>query len=234
MHSNAVQVVYGPGTFLNRAVAAVNNGIALLARAAQQAEQSACAAAYQQAIARHLTRAQALEAGRAAIAIETQQQNQRLLAMALQSGITSLPGIDNASFISQIVFDQSRGVNQPKSRFAYIFPTANSALIQVRLRASLSTARQSHVISLIRQAVHMPMFRLKNGGSYTVSGEPVVVGDLTTQISHSIVVLLIAAVLVMGAVLLIAFRSRLRLLPLGIALATAGITFGARPSWGRR
>ncbi len=70
------------------------------------------------------------------------------------------------------------------------------------------------------------MFALANGGTYSVTGEPVVVTDLASSLSASILKLLIAAVLVMAAALLIVFRSRLRLLPLAIALMAAGITFG--------
>jgi hydrophobe/amphiphile efflux-3 (HAE3) family protein len=229
MRAKAVQVVYGPGTFLNRAVAAVNTGIVQLEKSASQTVAAAGNQAYRNAIAAHQSRASALKTDQAAQQAAQSQQTQQLEQMALQSGISlsSFPvAIDNKSFISQVVFDQSRGVDQPKGRFAYVFPTANSALIQVRLKSNLSTTQQAHVISLIRQAVKLPMFRLKNGGSYTVSGEPVVVNDLANQISHSIVVLLIAALLVMAAMLLIVFRSRLRLLPLAIALIAAGITFG--------
>ncbi len=60
---------------------------------------------------------------------------QSLEQLAVTTGITALPSIDSPQFIPQIVFDQTRGVNQPKSRFAYLFPTANSALIQIRLQA---------------------------------------------------------------------------------------------------
>ena len=54
-----------------------------------------------------------------------------------------------------------------------------------------------------------------------------VINDLSNAITGSIGVLLIAALLVMAVVLLLVFRSRLRLLPLAIALAAVGITFGA-------
>ena len=230
MRLRAVQVVYGPGTFLNRAVAAVNTGIVQLENSAKQAVAAAGAQAYQQAIAAHQSRANALKTEQGAQQLAQSQQTQQLEQLALNSGISlnSFPvAIDNKNFISQVVFDQSRGVDQPKGRFAYVFPTADSALIQVRLKSTLSTTQQARVISLIRQAVKLPMFRLGNGGgTYTVSGEPVVVNDLATQISHSIVVLLIAALLVMAAMLLIVFRSCLRLLPLAIALIAAGITFG--------
>src|SRR6185312_10690305 len=111
-------------------------------------------------------------------------------------------------------------------RFAYLFPTKESALIQVRLKSSLSDAQQARAISLIRQAIRMPIFRSNYGAIYTVSGVPVVENDLASEITGSIAGLLIAALLVMAATLLIVFRSRFRLLPLAVALAATGITFG--------
>jgi uncharacterized protein len=223
MKLQPAQAVYGPGTFLNRAVAAVNQGIQSLASASQQAVTSAERNAYQLALGRHMSTKQALSAANAAGQLEQEQQITQLEQTYLDSGITGTPSIDDP----QIVFDQTRGVNQPKARFAYLFPTKDSALIQVRLKSSLSSAQEAQAISLIRQAVKMPMFRSAYGGTYTVTGEPVVVNDLASQITGSILGLLIAAVLVMAATLLIVFRSQLRLLPLGVALAAAGITFGA-------
>ena len=70
------------------------------------------------------------------------------------------------------------------------------------------------------------MFRSAYGGTYTVTGVPVVINDLAAQITGSIAGLLIAVLLVMAVTLLLVFRTRLRLLPLAIALAGAGITFG--------
>jgi hydrophobe/amphiphile efflux-3 (HAE3) family protein len=72
----------------------------------------------------------------------------------------------------------------------------------------------------------MPMFASAYGGTYTVTGEPVVVNDLASGLTGSIEDLLVAAVLVMAATLLIVFHNRLRLLPLAIALTATGITFG--------
>lgn len=226
MKTKPVQVVYGPGTFLNRAVAAVNTQTRALLQGAQQAVQDSCNTAYQLALSRGLPRQQATNACKAASSLEQQRQLQILERLYLNSGINGTPRIDDPQFIPQIVFDQTRGVNQPKSRFAYLFPTANSALIQVRLRANLSDAQQAQAIRWIRQAVAMPMFRSTYGGTYTVTGAPVVLHDLSSQITGSIAGLLIAAVLVMAATLLIVFRARLRLLPLAVALAAAGITFG--------
>ncbi len=222
-----VQVVYGPGTFLNRAVAAVNEQVQGMIASANQAVQRYAKAAYELALARHLTKKQATQAASAAGSLEYQQQLEQLEQVYLQSGISGTPRIDDPQFIPQIVFDPTRGVDQPKARFSYLFPTASSALIQARLKPSLSSAQQATAISLIRQAVNMPRFRLGYHGTYTVSGEPVVISALASTITSSITVLLVGALLVMAVTLLIVFRSRLRLLPLAIALAAAGITFGA-------
>ncbi len=227
MKTRPVQVVYGPGTFLNQAVAAVQKEVHSIEAGAQQAVIAAERSAYQVALSKGFSKAQATSAANAAGQLAQQQQGENLARMYLNSGISgSTLGIDDKQFISQIVFDQTRGVDQPKARFSYLFPTTSSAIIQVRLKSSLSSGQQASAISLIRQAIAMPAFALAYGGSYTVTGEPVVVDDLASSLSGSIVRLLIAAVLVMAAALLIVFRSRLRLLPLAIALMAAGITFG--------
>ena len=116
----------------------------------------------------------------------------------------------------------------PKGRFAYIFPNKSSALIQVRFRSDLSESERDRAIGLVRRAVAMPEWKLPNGkGTYVVTGAPVVVSDLTRSISHSLIALLIAALVVMAVTLALVFRARLRLLPLVVALAAAGLTFGA-------
>jgi len=228
MRTRPVQVVYGPGTFLNQAVTAVNQQVTGMISAANQAVQRYAQAAYQLALARHLSRTQAQAAAKAAGQLAYQQQLQTLEQTYFQSGLTSLPPyrIDSTSFIRQVVFDATRGVDQPKSRFAYLFPTSGSALIQARLKAGLSPAQQASAIAAIRAAVKMPLFHLGYGGSYIVTGVPVVVNDLASEITGSIAGLLLAALLVMAVVLALVFRGRLRLLPLAIALAAAGITFG--------
>jgi len=72
----------------------------------------------------------------------------------------------------------------------------------------------------------MGQWRLQNGESYLVTGEPVIVSDLAGSISRSIELLLVAVLIVMGICLSLVFRSRPRLLPLGIALLAAALTFG--------
>jgi predicted RND superfamily exporter protein len=226
MKAKPAQVVYGPGTFLNRAVAAVNTEIEQITNSAQQTIQTAKTSAYKLALANHLSKQKATSLANAAGSIASEQETTNLLQMYLNSGISGQPTIDDPQFIPEIVFDQTRGVNQPKSRFAYLFPTKNSALIQVRLKASLSAAQQARAIKWIEQAVKMPMFQSAYHGTYTVSGVPVVTNALAATITGGIAGLLAGALIVMGVVLLVVFRSRPRLLPLGIALAAAGITFG--------
>jgi hydrophobe/amphiphile efflux-3 (HAE3) family protein len=225
--SEPIEVVYGPGTFLNRAVAAVNSQVQSLISAADQTVRDYEARAYQLALARHMSTQQAQQAAAVAGQIEYQQQLTSLEQAYLDSGITGTPRIDDPQFIPQIVFDRTRGADQPKSRFAYLFPSSQSALIQARLKPGLSTAQQARAITLIRQAVQMSNFRLSFGGTYTVTGVPVVVADLSAKITSSIALLLVVVLAVMGITLLLVFKSRLPLLPLLIALAAAGITFGA-------
>jgi hydrophobe/amphiphile efflux-3 (HAE3) family protein len=220
------EVVYGPGTFLNRSVAAVNAGVTqVLAQARAQVVQAE-RAAYELALLRHYSQKAAVAAAQAAGELAQEKAYTQMATMAVQSGVTGMESIDDTTFISNVVFDQTRGVYEPKARFAYLFPTRNSALIQVRLRSTLSPAQQARAIALIRQAVRMPMFASAYHGTYTVSGAPVVVNDLAAQLTHSIAVLLVAVLIVMALVLALVFRGRLRLLPLLVALAAAGITFG--------
>ncbi|MGH3262872.1 MAG: MMPL family transporter, partial [Trebonia sp.] len=230
MRSRATQVVYGPGTFLNRAVAAVNTEIAAMLTTARTATHRAEANAYKLAIGEGMSRSQARAEAKAAGRVESADQLRSLETLAVTSGLSAVPSIDDPQFIRRIVFDPARGPHQPKARFAYLFPGRDAALIQVRLRSTLSDAQRARAIAWIRQAVRMPIFRLAHGGTYTVTGVPVVINDLATRITGSIGGLLVAALVVMAITLLAVFRGEAsalrRLLPLAIALAATGITFG--------
>ncbi|HEY5227523.1 MAG TPA: hypothetical protein VIJ19_03225, partial [Opitutaceae bacterium] len=186
MAAHYVQVVYGPATFLNQAVTSIEQGLASIetsnARSVTVAESEARKAARAEHRSLAVQRADAKAAGE----LKTAQDNENLEELYLDSGMQGLPAIDNAQFISQIVFDDTRGANEPKARFAYLFPTAKSALIQVRLRSTLSSAQQQRAISLIRQAVRMPTFRLGYRGNYMVTGAPVVLNDLAAKITASV------------------------------------------------
>lgn len=220
------RVVYGPGTFLNEAARALQDTLfAELTRARAEAA-TARRAAEERAARAGGSAAEQQRAGEAAATRASQQVLAAVARLALDSGLRGMPQIDNRDFVSQIVFDPARGADVPKSRFAYLFPSRDSALIQVRLRDDLSQADRAQAISLVRDAVAMPMFRLRRGGTYTVSGVPVVVDDLADTVTSELTLLLGAAVAAMALVLLLVFRARLRLLPLALALSAAGLTFG--------
>ena len=127
-----------------------------------------------------------------------------------------------------LVFDNTAKLpGTPKQRFAYLFPGREAALISVRMRAGLSEAQRTRTIALIRRAVAMPQWRLQHGEHYLITGEPVIVADLTSSITHAIELLLVAVLLVMALTLGLVFRGRPRLLPLALAVLATALTFGA-------
>jgi hydrophobe/amphiphile efflux-3 (HAE3) family protein len=149
---------------------------------------------------------------------------QSLLGLAVNYGLTDLPRIDDPRYVQSVIFD-SRLPGTPKARFFDLVPSADAALISVRLKPGLSESEREHAVSLYRQAVADPTFKLKNG-TYTVTGPLPVVEGLAQELSTQIFVLLAAALAVMTITLALVFKPPLRLLPLGIALCAAAITFG--------
>ncbi|HYM55661.1 MAG TPA: MMPL family transporter [Solirubrobacteraceae bacterium] len=225
--AKSVKVVFGPGTFLNEAANQIDELLAAETRQAEAQARQAERVVSQAALARGLSAASARALGRQASRVTTGRFQEGLAKLALQYGLTSQPGIDNASFVSAVVFDSSKPAGTPKPRFAYLFPSADTALVSVRMKAGLSEAARTRTIGLIRRAVGMSQWRLQHGGSYLVTGEPVIVSDLTSSISRSIELLLVAALLVMAATLGLVFFGRPRLLPLALALLASALTFGA-------
>jgi hypothetical protein len=225
--SKPAKVVFGPGTFLNEAVGQIQDQLAAESTARNAQAAKAAKAARALARAQHKSPAEVRKLGNQAKQLVYAEFARNLIALALKYGISSAPQLNNPQFVSQIVFDDTKGPGVPKQRFAYIFPNKNSALIQVRFRPDLSERERDRAIGLVRQAVAMPEWRLPNGkGTYVVTGAPVVVSDLTKSISHSLIVLLVVALAVMALTLALVFRARLRLLPLVVALAATGLTFG--------
>jgi uncharacterized protein len=199
-----IEFVAGPATFLNESVVQIDDQLRRLAR--------------------HVPPARFREF---------------LLSVATRYGITTAPSLDNEEFVATVVFDLARARGTPKARLAYLFPNSHSAQIAVRLKPGLGAGERHRALGLIDAAVHdttprqacaeegapAPCFALK-GGSYVVSGAPVVVDGLEHALEDALLVLFAVALVVMAATLLLVFRSRLRLLPLAIALAAAALVFG--------
>jgi uncharacterized protein len=193
----ATRVVFGPATFINEAAARANEAIVEQIQALKNA---------------------------------TPQQQQRALRQFLQSGLspaTVLQGlsVDNAQFVSSIVFDRTKPGAPPKSKFGYLFPSNRGALISVRLEPGASESERREAIDLIRTAVGEDQFALREG-SYEISGVPVVVQGLADELGGQIALLFALALLVMGIVLLVVFGPPLRLLPLLTAIGSAAFAFG--------
>jgi hydrophobe/amphiphile efflux-3 (HAE3) family protein len=225
---HAVRVVYGPGTFINSAVNELTSQLQTQTRARARQADRASRAARKLALAKGRSPAEAKRLGNQAAKLVYAQFAGELLAMNAKYGLnlTGAPQLNDPNFVYQLVFDPQRGARTPKARFAYLFPSASSALVSVRLEPGLSDARRGQAIALIRDAVKMPQWRMTGGASYVVTGVPVLADDLTGTLTGATLRLLLVAVAVMAVVLALLFRARLRLLPLPIALAAAAVLFG--------
>ncbi len=232
------KVVFGPATFINESVRRLTAEFVKRSTAAKEQGERAARAARELGTARGWSEARIAAAAKAAREAVNLQFTRDVLQMALKFGITREPRIDDPQFVSKLVFDASKPAGTPKARFAYLFPTKSSALIQVRLKPGLSEDARRRAIDDIRAAVRMEGgwtekqvkeegWKLRNGGTFVVTGAPVVLADLSDEITDSIVLLLFAALLLMAATLALVFRARLRMLPLLVALVAAGLTFGA-------
>ncbi|HSS41979.1 MAG TPA: MMPL family transporter [Solirubrobacterales bacterium] len=200
----AVEFLTGPGTFLNESVVQIDNQLRRLAEN-----------------------------------VPADRFREYLLAVATKYGITSAPSITNEDFVATVVFDFARPRGTPKARLSYLFPNAKSAQIVIRLRPDLSEAERRRAIGLIQDAVEettprkackergkpAPCFELENG-SYVVSGAPVVIDGVSSALKDALLLLFAVSIAVMALVLFLVFGSRWPLLPLGIALMAAAITFG--------
>ena len=199
-----VQSVVGPATFLNEAVIQIDRQL------------------------RHLVET-----------VPPAQLRELILQIAARYGITSTPSLSNPDFLAAVVFDLRKARGTPKAKLAYLFPNSESTQIVIRLKPDLSESERHRAIEAIEAVARDPVARDKckfkgepercfqlHGGRFVISGVPVVVDAVTRALKDALLVLLGVALVVMALTLLLVFRSRWRLLPLGIALGAAALTFG--------
>ena len=224
-----VQVVYGPGTFANASAGEINDQIQAQLRAKAAEADNAARAARKVAQGQGRSKAEQDRFAESARQLVYAQFVRDLLQINLKYGLgtNGLPSVDDPNFVAALFFDPSRGATTPKARFAYLVPSSRAALIQVRLKPTLTDAQRAEAVELVRAAVRMPDWKLKGDAGYTVTGAPVVAEDLTDALAGSTLRLLLIGLAVMALVLCLVFRSRLRLVPLAVALAAVAITFGA-------
>src|SRR5262245_22105799 len=127
-----IQVVYGPGTFINEAAGQILDRINF-DRSKQEAEADRAArAARRVAAARGLAPADQEVLARAARQVVDAKYSQRAIELAVRYGLNSVPALNNPDFVLRLVFEPSLGAETPKPRFSYVFPDPNAALIQAR------------------------------------------------------------------------------------------------------
>jgi hydrophobe/amphiphile efflux-3 (HAE3) family protein len=224
------RVVYGPATFLDQFASQAGRLLGAEAQAALARARVAGAAARRRAARRGLPAGAQQAAAEAAAERVTARFWNQLAGLAARYGQTGLPSISDPGFVAPVVFDRRRP-GEPKARFSYLFPSAESALISVRLRPDLGDGERREAIEQIRAAVTDPAFAIEDA-DYVVSGVPVVVEGLAEKLSDEIFALLAVAVAVMAIVLTLVFGPPLRLLPLAIALAAAAVLFGGLAAFG--
>jgi uncharacterized protein len=215
--------VFGPATFLYLSVAGIQQALQGQIGGASQAAQLAGQRAKQAAAKRGASPAQQQQAANAAAQAVLGQFQSALIQVGLKYGITSIPRLDDPNFVSRVVFDESKPAGTPKERFGYLFPNKDAAQIIVRLRPDLSDQERHEAISLFRDAVSNPRFKLSDG-SYVVTGAPVVVDAGARELRNQTLLLLGVAGLVMALTLMLILPRPLRLLPLGVAVAAGSLT----------
>jgi len=220
------KVVYGPGTFINTAVGQIQKGFEAKRAEFFQKGQAAADAARRIAKQKGFPKAQQDRLAAEAKQLANTQFIRNSMELAVRYNLTSIPEVNNPQFVSQLVFAPGKGLGVPKARFAYLFPSPQAALIQIRLKPGLSDSQRRDAIGLFRDAVRDPRFKMANHQRYVVTGIPVVVDALATSVQHSIFILLGAALLIMAATLALVFRTSMRLVPLALALAAAAMTYG--------
>ena len=174
------KVVFGPGTFLNEAIGQIQDQFASETKAADAKVKRASIAARALARAQHKSPAQVRKLGEQAKQIVQAEFAKTLIALALKYGIRSAPQLNDPQFVSQIVFDDTKGPGVPRAASPTSSPTRRRALIQVRISSDLSESERARAIGAHPRRGAMPDWQLPNGkGDYVVTGAPVVVDDLT-------------------------------------------------------
>ncbi len=217
-----VEIAYGPGTFINDAAGRILDRVGLQQAVVERATERAARRAIRQAKAQGLDRQAQLGAADQARSFAAAELIQRV---QVRTGFDTVPALNNPRFVLQLVFAPTIAAEEPKPRFAYVFPGKDEALIQARLRPDLSASERSHAIDMIREAVANPAFGLQFG-SYVVTGDPVLREAVASDLPHEAAIVLVAAVLLIAVALALVSRAALPLLPLLLGLIATAVALG--------
>ena len=168
------KVVFGPGTFINTAAGQITDEFRRRRAGNEREADQAAEAARKLSAKRGDSKARQKQLAASARQLVTGKFTQDILQLALRYGLTGLPSIDSPDFVSTLVFDTREGARQgkvgvPKSRFSYLFPSQNAALIQVRLKPGLTDSERGRAIDLIKEVTADKRLQPERGAKYVVS-----------------------------------------------------------------
>ncbi|MFE2429297.1 hypothetical protein ACFXJ5_21435 [Streptomyces sp. NPDC059373] len=211
-----VATVYGPATVMNQIAISSQDMLARISGA----RDSLRAQAEQQARDKHLPAKKVTAAGGAAVA----RFDKRYGALLVQGLPAGLPTTGNPNFISSVIYDRT---GQPRVRWKFVVPNANSVTELVRPREDLDEAQTERLVAAVHAAVKGSGLRTSR---VTVTGVPAITSSLTREVVSEMPVLGGLAVLAVLLRFLIApaMTTRLRRLwPLLAAVVGSALTLSA-------
>lgn len=150
----------------------------------------------------------------AALSARIQTETQRLTAAGEQS-------LANPAFVRFLLFEPGGSV---RPALQSSFPDANHALFVVRITGNASIEEQGRVATAVEAIVARHAF---SGYRLVAAGSPVLLREINDYLQGGMASLGLIAIVVMIVVLGVAFRVRLRLLPLVIVAAGTAAALGA-------
>jgi predicted RND superfamily exporter protein len=148
---DATRVVFGPATFLTTAATETSAQIQSQIQSVQAESQAAAEAAIARAARQGYSDEQQQQFGEAAAAAVEAEAFADYQDLATRVGdIRALLDPGSQQFVQSIVFDLRQASGTPKSRFGYLFPSEEGALISIRLEPGLDDETRREAIGLIR------------------------------------------------------------------------------------
>ncbi len=178
--------VYGPGTFINTAVDQIADQFTVQSRpaAGQAAAGGRGGPAAVEAPRRPARRAGRLARGGGARRCRRSSSSRTSSSWRSATGSRRAADQRPELRLRARLRPRAGQPGVPKSRFAYLFPSKNAALIQIRLRPDLTDAERSRAIDLIRTATAQKTFQPQEGARYIVTGVPVVTEGLADAVAE--------------------------------------------------
>ena len=171
-HLPDVAAVYGPATIMNQIAITSQDMIARLSGTRDGLR----ARAEDEARGKGLPAAAVQAAGDAAVA-DFDRRYGALLVRGLPAG---LPTTSNPGFVQNVIYDSA---GQPRARWHFVVPTANSVTVLVRPREGLDEAGTRRLVSAVRDAVSAAGLATSRT---TVTGVPVITSAVTDEATGEI------------------------------------------------